>query len=254
MTCALGRDNQPTACSLYPLGELWKSPRSGVHFYSLDNAASCEGLQPGAHRKATTVGQYLKANGIPARQEQWEWFQRRATQFAAHRFPVTAWQRPGMGMGPEMPAESQETINASMGLLHDLFFNFDALPVAPEGGFQEWSHVVEAVEKGLGVVTELSQVLRDAHYLVTPQHDPEAWISLYEQCFYAPLIEAGYVVLPTDEETQQYDDDLKAAKLAQNQQHQQVATVSTKASSTPVKASGKKKVDPAVRNRMPSRK
>ena len=197
LACSLGRDSQPTACSLYPLGELWTSPMSSTAFYSLDLPSQCEGLKPVPERKVSTVRAYLQANKLPQRHAEWEWFQKTAKRFASHRFPLTAWQRPRTLVGPdqEVPAESSETINATLSVVHDIMFNWDALPVAPQGGFGSWEEAREMVERGLGAVTELSQVLRDSHYLVTPQHPPEAWISLYEQAFYAPLIELGYVAV-----------------------------------------------------------
>ena len=182
---------------------------------------------------------------MSARHAQWEWFQKKATQFAAHQFPLTAWQRPHtIRPDGEMAPESHETVNASLSVVHDLFFNWDALPVAPEGGFQDWGNVIDTIERGLDAITQLSQVLRESHYLVTPRHPADAWISLYEQCFYAPLIEAGLVILPTEEENQIYEEDMKSQ---------------TKIQPPPLPAAPpvpkqKKQNDHVAKNRMPSRK
>ena len=86
LRCSLGREGQPLACALYPLGDLWSwaptpySPSTDrTHYYTLD-AARCEGVSPAAPPR--TVAAYRDANGLPARRAAGEWFVTLATAAA----------------------------------------------------------------------------------------------------------------------------------------------------------------------------
>lgn len=84
VVCGLGVEHMPTACALYPLGEVWNPPAPSLSFYSLDSEERCEGtLEP----VVTSTRQYSDRNNLAYRRSQWEWFQRLATGFACETFP-----------------------------------------------------------------------------------------------------------------------------------------------------------------------
>lgn len=41
--CGFGPKHMPTACAIYPMGELWSNKAKNIDFFSLDNK-NCEGV------------------------------------------------------------------------------------------------------------------------------------------------------------------------------------------------------------------
>ena len=85
LTCSLGPDNMPYACSLFPLGDFFHSTLTKTFFYSEASSKQCEGLST-TTIKPITVKQYAEKNHLNNRRENSEWFRRLATAHACGGF------------------------------------------------------------------------------------------------------------------------------------------------------------------------
>jgi hypothetical protein len=151
LRCSLGKDNMPTACALYPLGELYNGPAAtaatetgtatggegkentntnNTQYYTLDvtncegtRALPTEGLPFNPH---TTVAAYAERNGLPQRRIEWEWFERTLVQPIATK----GW----MSYDPYPEQRAALTINFRHRLttaITELWYDFDSLDLTP---------------------------------------------------------------------------------------------------------------------------
>ena len=82
LQCSLGKAGMPLACALYPLGSfLPAAPGVGPALFSLDDAASCEGVGA-AGAQAQPAQAYLSHAALPPRLDSAAWFQQLATAWA----------------------------------------------------------------------------------------------------------------------------------------------------------------------------
>jgi hypothetical protein len=147
LRCRLGPANQPTACALYPLGELYSNrsaapttaassnsasllvapaAAAAAKYYTLD-VTNCEGTRavPSA-TTTTTVAGYEARNGLVGRRAEWEWFERTVAQPTASK----GW----MSLQPHTRLEhalNEEFRNRLMQVLLDVWFDFDSLECTP---------------------------------------------------------------------------------------------------------------------------
>jgi len=158
LRCSLGKDNMPTSCALYPLGELYNGPAgdaaataapaaatdaSGAsgepkaaessaattQYYTLD-VTNCEGTRaltgPGGADPTTTVAAYAERNGLPARRVEWEWFERTLARPLASQGWMSFEPLPS-----ERAALTFEFRHMLTAIVSDLWYDFDSLDLTP---------------------------------------------------------------------------------------------------------------------------
>ena len=163
LRCQLGSKHQPTACALYPLGELYSDRGGGAPldstatasasdpaaaaeparavYYTLDTT-NCEGTRAvPSPTTSTSVRAYAQRNELPARRAEWEWFSRRiAEPLAAAGWMSLAEPSPrrplrgssaSSGNHPNT-AGLDESFRDKLGqVVYDVWFDFDSLECAP---------------------------------------------------------------------------------------------------------------------------
>lgn len=154
LRCRLGPAHQPTACALYPLGELYTSDSAGLgpaavptadssvtgssppipsaaKYYSLD-VTNCEGTHVRSTASTrTTVAGYEERNGLVGRRKEWEWFEREL----ARPFAARGW----LTLQPDsaaLPASAAAALTPDFrdrltDALFAVWYDFDSLECAP---------------------------------------------------------------------------------------------------------------------------
>jgi hypothetical protein len=150
LRCTLGPAHQPTACALYPLGELYSTPvgtssSASSRYYSLD-VSHCEGTRAistvdGSSARGT-VAQYEERNGLAQRRLEWEHFEREVARPIAARGWLAF--EPDPALAHALTADFQQRLAASLACV---WFDFDSLQCAPppQLRFPDWASARSAI-------------------------------------------------------------------------------------------------------------
>ena len=230
LRCRLGPAHQPTACALYPLGELYTSnnaglgpaaapasdatatssspaPASVAKYYSLD-VTNCEGTRVRSSASTrTTVAGYEERNGLVGRRNEWEWFEREL----ARPFAARGW----LTLQPDsaaLPASAAAALTPEFreqltDVLFTVWYDFDSLECAPsvasgaatakgataasEPRFPDWPSARAAITTATQRITEATEAYVDECNRTAKADDAEEKRAEAETRWLARLREQG---------------------------------------------------------------